>query len=118
MSHERGRLLKVNVFSFLEEEPYDYWHKFSKSRRHVLYSSICTSFCSSHDIIYTRDFFLSVYYAFLILAQRVDHAWTTRIKRSVINDVFNTRFKLFDFFNFFKLNNHLNNIQKFQNFYF
>jgi hypothetical protein len=25
-----------------------------------------------------RDFFLSVCYAFLILAQRVDHAWNTR----------------------------------------
>jgi hypothetical protein len=78
---------------------------------------------------YSPRLFLIVCYAFLILAQRVEYAWntrgprvdharTTRIKRSAINDVFNTRFKRFDFFNFFKLNNHLNNIQKFQNFYF
>ena len=52
----------------------------------------------------SRDFLFRVCYALLIPAQRVDHgrntrglreeyAWNTRLKQTVINDVFNKRFK-------------------------
>jgi hypothetical protein len=52
----------------------------------------------SSDSCTSRDFFFSVFYAFLILAQRVVHGRITRFNQSVINDVFNTRFKRFNFF--------------------
>jgi hypothetical protein len=55
-----------------------------------------------------RDFCFRVCYALLIPAQRVDHgrntrgpreeySWNTRFKQTVINDVFNKRFKRFNF---------------------
>jgi hypothetical protein len=45
----------------------------------------------------SRDFLFRVCYALLIPAQRVVHGRNTRFKQTVINDVFNKRFKRFNF---------------------